>query len=115
MTTAFPKNLDDFMTGARKAGPAPVLQQRVEAIQERGKEIKSFGGNTRKLSETMGRPSAKIKGIEYVKISPKVPRDLKKRVDIALASEALKDIEGRPIRTLDECVGHALEMLLHSR
>jgi len=50
--------------------------------------------------------------VEYVKISPRVPKDLKKRVDIALVYERFADKEGNTIKTLDEIVAHALEKLL---
>jgi hypothetical protein len=59
-----------------------------------------------------GRPSAKKETVEYVKISPRVPKDLKKRVDIALVYERFADKEGNTITTLDEIVAHALEKLL---
>jgi hypothetical protein len=59
-----------------------------------------------------GRPSMKREGIEYVKISPKIPKTLKKRADQARIDEIFTDEHGRPVRTLDELVAVALDRLL---
>lgn len=59
-----------------------------------------------------GRPSIKKDSVEYVKMSPRIPKTLKKQVDIALIHERFKDSDGNLIKTLDEIVSLALERLL---
>ncbi len=59
-----------------------------------------------------GRPSLKKASVEYVKISPKIPKVLKKQVDMALVQERFQDTEGNHIKTLDEVVALALERLV---
>ncbi len=59
-----------------------------------------------------GRPSLKKEDIEYVKLSPRIPKPLKKRVEQALIDERYRDEEGAVITTMDEFVGLALERLL---
>ena len=52
---------------------------------------------------------------KYVKISPRIPKFLKKQVEIALINEQFKDSEGNLIKTLDEIVSLALERLLFEK
>jgi len=59
-----------------------------------------------------GRPSIKKEDIEYVKLSPRVPKDLKKRAEMALIEERYRDEEGNVIKTMDEFVALALDRLL---
>mgnify|MGYP003376708592 CR=1 FL=1 len=59
-----------------------------------------------------GRPSLKKASIEYVKISPRIPKTLKKQVDMALVQEVFQDEEGNHINTLDEVVTLALKKLI---
>lgn len=102
---------------------API--QAVQPVEDgRGKTIKSKNDKTLKLKNSAfgeqessqvrpcGRPSAKKEDVEYVKISPRIPKELKKKVDIALVYERFLDAEGNSIKTLDEIVSHALERLL---
>jgi hypothetical protein len=65
-----------------------------------------------KMRGTGGRPTVKKNSVEYVKMSPRIPKALKKRVDIALIHERFVDKDGNAIKTLDEIVAHALEKLL---
>lgn len=58
-----------------------------------------------------GRPSVKRDDIEYVKISPRIPKRLKMRVEIALVEERFRDVNGHLIKTLDELTALALEKL----
>ena len=60
---------------------------------------------------TGGRPSVKRDGIEYVKISPRIPEDLKTLVDVALSTKRFRDENGNPIKTLDELTALALARL----
>lgn len=59
-----------------------------------------------------GRPSAKLEGVEYVKISPRISRQLKRRVDFAIVEERFRDRDGNLIKTLDELVAFALDRLV---
>ncbi len=59
-----------------------------------------------------GRPTLKKESVEYVKVSPRIPKALKKEVDLALVHERFTDKDGNAINTLDEIVAHALEELL---
>ena len=47
-----------------------------------------------------------------MKVSPRIPKALKKKVDLALVNERFVDKDGTSINTLDEIVAHALEKLL---
>lgn len=64
---------------------------------------------------TGGRPSVKKDNIEYVKLSPRVPKELKKAVERALIDELYRDKDKNVIKTMDEFVALALTRLLESR
>lgn len=81
---------------------ATVITQKSNAV----KTLKQEDG------KTQGRPSFKREGVEYVKTSPRLPKTLKKRVDMALVQEWFRDSEDRPVTTLDMIVELALERLL---
>lgn len=88
--------------------------------QENSKEERILRGKTlesKRIKEVLkiGRPSDKRPDVEYVKISPKIPRALKKQVDLALVNERLRDGDGNIITTLDGCVAWALELLTNSK
>ena len=85
------------------------------------KTIKRKNSNTAKLVMSAteikpraagGRPTVKKDSVEYVKVSPRIPKELKKKVDLALVNERFVDQDGTSINTLDEIVAHALEKLL---
>lgn len=59
-----------------------------------------------------GRPSVKREGVEYVKISPRIPKPLKQKAELALVQETLRDADGRVIKTLDELIALAVERLV---
>lgn len=80
-----------------------------ELKRQNGKTGKQENGETRGVG---GRPSVKREDIEYVKISPRIPKALKKRVEIAMIEERFSDKEGRAITTLDEIVELALTRLV---
>lgn len=91
-----------------------------EGKQESGKEEKNLRGKTLESERVIevskiGRKTKKVPEVEYVKISPKIAKPLKKRVDIAIKSELITDAEGTIITTLDECVAYALEQILNKR
>ena len=103
--------------------PKAVIQ-RVQPIEEakseNSKELKSLSGKTLEnkrveVPNKTGRKTLKDPAVEYVKISPKISKMLKKQVDRALVDERLKDGEGRPLTTLDECVAFALDRLINTK
>jgi hypothetical protein len=59
-----------------------------------------------------GRPTVKREDIEYVKLSPRIPKALKKRVELALIEERYRDEDGGVVKTMDEFVALALDRLL---
>ena len=73
------------------------------------KNVKSTDDRTRGVG---GRPSVKKDDIEYVKLSPRIPKALKKRVEVALIEERYRDEEGAVVKTMDEFVALALDRLL---
>ena len=79
-----------------------LKRQNVKTSKQKNSEIRGVGG----------RPSVKREDIEYVKISPRIPKALKKRVEIAMIEERFSDKEGRAITTLDEIVELALTRLV---
>jgi hypothetical protein len=98
------------------------VDEGVEAKPARSKTVKTLkhkNSNTAKQATTEtrprtagGRPTLKKESVEYVKVSPRIPKALKKKVDLALVHERFVDQDGTSINTLDEIVAHALEKLL---
>ena len=114
----------------RDSGELPRTDiQRVQPVEAEARKdvepLKSKAATTGKQENTApakaeprgagGRPSTKSMDIEYVKISPRIPKALKKSVEIALVEERFKDQAGRSITTLDEIVSLALERLMKSK
>ena len=90
-------------------------ENNLELKSENTKTLKNERAKTSAIEESRwpgGRPSMKRDDIEYVKISPKIPKTLKKRADQARIDELFTDDQGRPVRTLDELVAVALDRLL---
>ena len=80
------------------------------ALSKNGKTGKQENSEPRGAG---GRPSMKSGDIEYTKISPRIPKALKKRVEFALVEERFsRAADGRHIKTLDEIVELALERIL---
>ena len=115
-------NLLSEISKKRDSGELPKTEiQHVQPVkdQERNnsnelkrqnvKTSKQKNGETRGVG---GRPSVKRDDIEYVKISPRIPKALKKRVEMAMIEERFSDKEGRAITTLDEIVALALTRLV---
>jgi hypothetical protein len=93
----------------------PVNENKVQegiAVNTQKRQNIQNQAETEKPKGIGGRPSSKKDGIEYVKISPRIPKSLKKMADIALAEERFNDVDGKPIRTLDELAAIAIEKLL---
>ena len=111
----------------RDSGELPRTEvQRVQSVETEERmnvdTLKSKAGKTEKQknrvlvrtdgSSVTGRPTMKAVDIEYVKLSPRIPKGLKKIVEIALVEERFKDDEGRVITTMDEIVSLALARLM---
>lgn len=58
-----------------------------------------------------GRPSVKRDDIEYMKISPRIPKYLREEIGVKMAQQKFVDRDGKRIMTLDELVTYALEKL----
>lgn len=101
----------------QKSGELPKTEiQHVQPIVNTEEEFKSLNSETLKQesgqTKRMGRPSVKSQDLEYVKISPKIPKELKKQADMALVEGRFMDAQQRSITTLDELTTFALEQLL---
>ena len=111
----------------RDSGELPRTEvQRVQPVETEERmnvdTLKSKAGKTENQkirglvrtdgSSVTGRPTMKAVDIEYVKLSPRIPKGLKKTVEIALVEERFKDEDGRVITTMDEIVAFALARLM---
>ena len=119
-------NLLGEITKKRDSGELPKTEKQYiksETMDERSaaQTALSKNGKTEKQENSEprgpgGRPSMKRDDIEYTKISPRIPKALKKRVEFALVEERFSRAEdGRHIKTLDEIVELALERLLSTK
>lgn len=59
-----------------------------------------------------GRPKKLKVGVEYFKMSPRIPVALKEELDVALSRKKFRDADGLPITTVDTIVELALTRLL---
>ena len=83
--------------------------ERINVQTVKHKTTKTVGDQSRGVG---GRPSVKKEDIEYVKLSPRIPKALKKRVEVALIDERYRDEDGAIVKTMDEFVALALDRLL---
>lgn len=91
-------------------GEKPATRKAVEPAKRLNKKAEApTDDRTRGVG---GRPSTKKDDVEYVKLSPRVPKELKKRVELALIEERYRDEEGAVVKTMDEFVALALDRLL---
>lgn len=91
-------------------GEKPVERKTVEPAKRQNKKAEaSTDDRTRGVG---GRPSTKKDDVEYVKLSPRVPKSLKKSVERALIDEIYRDKDGNVVKTMDEVVALALTRLL---
>lgn len=97
--------------------------QRVQVVEEKPAEPKADETAKRKHVKTAkhsveevrgvgGRPSVKKEDIEYVKLSPRIPLELKRKVVDAINYNRYQDEEGNVIKTMDEFVALAIARLL---
>ncbi len=63
----------------------------------------------------IGRPTAKRKDIEYVRLGAVIPKTIRQKMMDALNYEIFQMESGQPIRTVDEIVTFALWQLLNSK
>ena len=92
-------------------GVKPATRKAVEPAKRQNKkaETPTTDDRTRGVG---GRPSTKKDDVEYVKLSPRIPKALKKRVELALIEERYRDEDGNIVKTMDEFVALALDRLL---
>ena len=91
-------------------GVKPATRKAVETAKRQNKKTEApTDDRTRGVG---GRPSTKKDDVEYVKLSPRVPKALKKRVELALIEERYRDEDGNVVKTMDEFVALALDRLL---
>jgi hypothetical protein len=105
----------------RDSGELPRTEiQRVQPVKDESRiavktakreNVKASKEPTAAGRSSGGRPSVKQEGIEYVKLSPRIPKALSTQAKIALAEERFKDKDGQPVKTLDELVALAFERL----
>lgn len=112
-------NLLGKISEKRDSGEIPKAP--IQAVQPVQQAAESIASNTPKQENSQpkavtkapgGRPSAKKDSVDYVKISPRIPKPLKRQVDLAIVEERFKDRDGNPIKTLDELVSFALDRLV---
>lgn len=112
------------MKDSGELGKSPI--QAVQPVEKdagnQEKELKSINSLTLEQQNLAGegekrrgggRPTIKRDDVEYVKISPRIPKTLKQEVNVALAQEKFRDYDGFTVKTLDELVTFALEKLLN--
>lgn len=83
-------------------------------VSKAGKTAKPLPASQDDVSRG-GRPSFKRSDIEYVKLSPRVPKQLKKHADLALIEERFDGPDGKPVKTMDVLVELALTRLLQKK
>ena len=93
----------------RKAVSTQKSTAAVTAKRLNGKTGKALDGGERGIG---GRPTLKRDDVDYVKLSPRIPKELKKQVELALIHERYRDKDGNVIKTMDEFVALALNRLL---
>lgn len=95
------------------AGATPE-SEREPAKREAGKTGKRANDDAPKKAPG-GRPTSKRPDVEYVKISPVIPKALKKQAELALLEERFDGHGGSPITTLDAIIELALTRLLQKK
>ncbi len=90
----------------------PARSKNVKTLKQKNSNTSKQVITEAKPRAAGGRPTLKKNSVEYVKVSPRIPKALKKEVDLALVNERFADKDGNAINTLDEIVAHALEELL---
>lgn len=98
---------------AESASPSAVVPLK----RENGKTGKEKGATQEVvlMRGPGGRPTSKRPDVEYVKISPVIPKALKKQAELALLEERFDGLNGSPITTLDAIIELALTRLLKNK
>lgn len=102
----------------QEAVPRQIVTPVKELKQVNIKEVNNINTqefkylNTKDAKVKTGRKTAKSEDIEYVKLSPKIPVNVKFEASKAVLERRFTDKDGQVIRTLDELVSHALQKLL---
>jgi hypothetical protein len=110
--------------GELGSSPIQTVKPVVKPIEESNSEVKEFKSknsqsvvrvdNKSRESDRRpqgGRPSVKRDDVEYMKISPRIPKYLREEIGVKMAQHKFFDRDGKRIMTLDELVTYALEKL----
>ena len=110
--------------GELGSSPIQTVKPVVTPIEESNSEVKEFKSknsqsvvrvdNKSRESDRRpqgGRPSVKRDDIEYMKISPRIPKKLREEIGVKIAQHKFIDRDGKRIMTLDELVTYELEKL----
>lgn len=90
--------------------PSPMQKTIVVPEQEQGI---TPGAPETKTANKGGRGTVKdFEKIEYTRLSPKIPSELKTELDIAVARKNFKDKNGLVIKTIDEFVAEAVYRMI---
>lgn len=93
-------------------GDEVSLTHEIEAVKEvKQRKIQAKALSPEKGKKT-GRPSVKIVDIEYTRLSPRIPVDLKTELDVAIARKSYKDSKGMIIKTIDEFITEAVHRMI---
>lgn len=110
--------------GELGASPIQTVKPVETLVEKKDEEVKEFKSKNSQTGVRIdnksreadrrpqgGRPSVKRDGIEYMKISPRIPKYLREEIGVKMAQHKFTDRDGKRIMTLDELVTYALEKL----
>jgi hypothetical protein len=110
--------------GELGSSPLQTVKPIAKPVEETNSDIKEFKSKNAKTTKTIdnisseadrrpqgGRPTVKREDVEYMKISPRIPKELRQEIGVKLMQERFIDSDGQKIKTLDELVTYALEKL----
>ncbi len=104
-------NLLEKITEKRDRGEIPKTEiQHVQPVSEKQMILPSL-----QPARKMGRLSSKKEGVEYVKIGPKIPANMKFEIDMALVERRFTRDDGTPVRSIDDITELAFEYLFASK
>jgi hypothetical protein len=112
----FVQPLASNSTQERENGITEKSNNEKTEIPENVKTFSQEKGKTDKRERVKtGRPTAKSKDIEYVRLGAVIPKTVKQKMVDALNYEIFQLEDGQPVRTVDEIVTIALEQLLNTK